>query len=179
MKIEGRNINLRLVELEDVNFIYQLRRDKNLNMYLSKIDEDINKQIEWLKNYKIREQEKKEYYFIIEGKNLEQFGVCRLYDFKDDSFSTGSWIIKRGSPFYVAIESMLLGYEFCFSILGYNMMYIDVIKENKKLIKHHQQLGARVIKSDNAKCYFELTKENYEKIKCKYQKFFNWKLKET
>ena len=179
MKIEGRNINLRLVELGDANFIYQLRMDKNLNMYLSKINEDIKEQIEWLKNYKIREKEKKEYYFIIEGKSCQQFGACRLYDFKGDSFSTGSWMIKRGSPFYVAIESMLLSYEIGFSILDYKKMHIDVIKGNERLIKHHRRFGARIINVDNEKYYFELTKVDYEKIKCKYQRFFNWKLSEA
>ena len=179
MKIEGRNINLRLVELADAQFIYQLRVDKNLNRYLSKIDDNINQQIEWLKNYKIREKEKKEYYFIIEGKNCQQFGACRLYNFKGDSFSSGSWIIKRGSPFYVAIESLLLNYEFGFTILGYKKMCINVIKENEKLIKHHRQFGAQIINVDNEQYYLELTKNEYGKLKCKYQKFFNWKLSEA
>ena len=44
-------------------------------------------QVEWIQNYKEREANKLEYYFIIEDKlTKEKYGTVRLYDFREDSF---------------------------------------------------------------------------------------------
>ena len=90
MLIEGKNTNLRLVEIEDAEFILNLRLDQTKSRYISKVENDLTKQINWLKDYKKRESEKKEYYFIIEDKVHEKYGVVRLYDFIDDSFCWGT-----------------------------------------------------------------------------------------
>jgi len=171
MVIQGKNTNLRLVEIDDAEFILNLRLDQTKSRYISKVENDLSKQINWLKEYKKREQAKTEYYFIIENKNDEKCGVLRLYDFIADSFCWGSWILKENSPSYMAIESALLVYEFAFYNLKFNKSHFDVRIKNEKVVAFHTRLGATVTGSDELNYYFNYTKESYEKIKNKYKKY--------
>lgn len=60
----GKNIDLYLVEIEDADFILNLRSKRG--KYLTQIDcEDVNRQKEWIKGYKKREKIKEEFYFLI------------------------------------------------------------------------------------------------------------------
>ena len=98
MLLNGKNINFRTVEVEDAEFIYNMRQNENKTKYLSKVTGDVKSQKEWIKNYKQREENKKEFYFVIESKNEEKLGLVRMYDFKDDSFCWGSWLLKKMLP---------------------------------------------------------------------------------
>ncbi|HEG8162925.1 TPA: N-acetyltransferase, partial [Campylobacter jejuni] len=77
--IIGKNINMYLVDDEDAGFIFELRSDVVKNKFLNKIDNDIKKQREWIRLYKKREKNKKEFYFTIRNKNNEKLGLVRLY----------------------------------------------------------------------------------------------------
>lgn len=171
MFIEGRKINLRLVNLEDANFILDLRLNEKLNKYISDVDDDLKKQKEWLKQYKDREKNGEEYYFIIESKNGEKYGTVRVYDLKEDSFCWGSWIIKNDAPNYVSIESVLLTYKFGFYKLGFKNSHFEVRKENDKVVSFHKRFEAEIVNEDSLNFYFQFKKETFENIKRKYKKF--------
>jgi len=171
MKINGKNIILRTVEIEDAEFIYEMRKNESKTRYLSKITGSIQDQKEWIKTYKLKESEKKEFYFIIESKLHENLGLVRIYDFVDDSFCWGSWLIKENAPRFTAIESALLIYEFSFYQLGFKKSHFDVRKENLGVIAFHQRFGATITDEDELNYYFEYSKENYEKIKPKYKRY--------
>jgi len=175
MIIEGKSIIMRTVEIEDATFIFEMRQNKNKAKYLSKISGDIATQIEWIKKYKIREKENKEYYFVIESKNNEKLGLVRIYDFKvinqKQSFCWGSWIVKDGAPKTTAIESALQIYEFGFKKQNFDMSHFDVRKGNDKVISFHKRFGAKIIDEDELNYYFYFFKEDYEKIRVKYKKF--------
>ena len=117
MLINGKNINLRTVTEEDAEFIYTMRQNKDKTKYLSKVIGTVESQKEWIKNYKQREENKKEFYFVIESKDKEKLGLVRMYDFQDDSFCWGSWLIKEDAPKTTAIESALQIYEFVFEVI--------------------------------------------------------------
>ena len=163
MRMESKNINLRLVDVEDAEFILGLRMDENLNRFLSRVENDLNKQIEWIKNYKLSESLKKEYYFIIEGKNSEKYGTVKVYDLRSDSFCWGSWVVKIGSPAYVAIESALLTYIFGFNNLGFKKSHFEVRKDNKRVLELHKKFGAQIISEDKLNFYFSISKNIFLK----------------
>jgi RimJ/RimL family protein N-acetyltransferase len=171
MIIEGKNINLRTVEIEDAEFIYVLRTNPEKSKYLSKISENINDQIEWIKNYKQRENENKEFYFVIESKEKEKLGLVRVYDIKNNSFSWGSWIIKEDAPKSTAIESALQIYEFGFYNLKFQKSHFDVRKGNDKVIAFHQRFGAKIVDEDELDYFFNFEKSDYEIIKEKYKRY--------
>jgi len=172
IKLESKNIKLRLVTIEDAEFIYSLRSNLKRSKFLSKIKGTVQDQKEWIKEYKKREDAGKEYYFIIESKNLEKLGTIRIYNFEGDTFERGSWIIKEDSPKTTAIESSLLIYEFGFNILNFNKANIVIRKNNQKVIKFHQRFGLKIKKEDDINVYFECTKDFYLKEKDKYKHFF-------
>jgi hypothetical protein len=52
--LKGKNISLRLVNIEDANFILNLRL--NQGSFLSKTNPSLDIQKEWIKKYKKREE---------------------------------------------------------------------------------------------------------------------------
>ncbi len=167
-----KHTKLRIVTVEDSEFILSLRLDNNLNKYLSPVDDDIKKQKEWLVSYKEREKNRAEFYFIITSLYDVPIGSVRLYDFKGDSFCWGSWMVHQDAPSYTAIESALSVYEFAFYQLGFQRSHFDVRKENLKVVKFHKRFGAKEISSDTDTFYFDILKDDYETTKRRYHKFF-------
>jgi RimJ/RimL family protein N-acetyltransferase len=171
MLLKGKNVNLRTVEIEDAEFIYGMRENKEKTKYLSKISGTVESQREWIQHYKQRENEKKEFYFVIESHESEQLGLVRLYDFKGDSFCWGSWLIKKDAPKTTAIESALQIYEFAFYTLGFIKSHFDVRKGNDKVIAFHQRFGAEVIDENDDDYFFNFEKKEYEITRLKYAKY--------
>ncbi len=171
MLLKSRDINLRVVEIKDAEFILSLRRDKNKNKYLSKINESLKEQIKWLQAYKDREAKKLEYYFVIESKAKEKLGLVRLYDFRGDSFCWGSFIIKDNAPFYASIQAVLAVYDFGFYSLNFKQSHFDVRKDNKQVLAFHKRFGAVIVDESELDFYFKISLEQYEKSRKKYEKF--------
>jgi len=171
MLVVGKNINLRTVEVDDAEFIYLMRQNISKTKYLSKIEGTISTQKEWIKSYKLKENKKEEFYFIIESKNNEKLGLVRVYDLKQNSFCWGSWLIKENAPKTTAIESALQIYEFGFNELGFEKSHFDVRKGNDRVIAFHKRFGAKVVDENKLDYFFDYTKKDYEKIKEKYKRY--------
>lgn len=166
-----KHVKLRLATVNDSEFILNLRLDTNLNKYVSEVDNDLEKQKQWMVGYKEREQNRKEFYFIIESLQGESYGAVRLYNFKGGSFCWGSWMIQKDSPAYASIESALSIYEFAFYTLGFHRSHFDVRKGNDKVVKFHEGFGAKRVSSDTENYYFNFEKTDYEITKKRYKKF--------
>ncbi len=167
MEIQGIHLGLRFVEQEDAEFILDLRMKKG--KYLSATSNDVYKQKIWIEEYKKREKENSEFYFIIFDKlKEERVGVVRLYNFIDDSFEWGSWIIKEGASQYSALESALLIYEYAFFQKKFNQSHFEVRKENLKVISFHEKFGAKKIKESEIDNYYIYSLENYLEFRKKY-----------
>lgn len=167
--IEGKNINLREVDVTDAEFVLSLRTNADLNKFISKTEYDLDKQIRYIQDFKRKEDE---YYFIIDDNTTnESYGTGRVYDIKEKSFGLGSWIIKKEAPANVAIESILLIYEFGFYTLDFNQAHYDVRKDNKSVISFHKRMGAEMIGEDDLNYYFIYSQRSYELIKPKYSRF--------
>lgn len=173
MHLNGKNINLRTVQIADAEFIFEMRQNQEKTKYLSKVIGNVESQIEWIKSYKLRENEQKEFYFVIESKNKEKLGLVRMYDFKDDSFCWGSWLIKENAPKTTAIESALQIYEFGFYSLGFEKSHFDVRKGNDKVIAFHQRFGAKIIDESESDYFFDFEKNDYEITKERYKRYLS------
>jgi RimJ/RimL family protein N-acetyltransferase len=171
MMLIGKNINMRTVELGDAEFIFNMRQNQDKTKYLSKVTGTVEAQKEWIKKYKQREDQQKEFYFVIESKSEEKLGLGRMYDFQNDSFCWGSWLIKEDAPKTTAIESALQIYEFGFYKLEFEKSHFDVRKENDKVIAFHQRFGAKIVDKDELDYFFNFEKSDYEIIKEKYMRY--------
>ncbi|WP_373033239.1 GNAT family N-acetyltransferase [Sulfurovum sp.] len=162
---------MRTVELEDAEFIFTMRQDERKTKFLSKVSGTVESQKEWIANYKKRENQKKEFYFVIESKESQKLGLVRMYDFQNDSFCWGSWLIKEHAPKSTAIESALQIYEFGFYALGFEKSHFDVRKGNDKVIGFHQRFGAKIVNKNDVEYFFNFEKKDYEVTKEKYKRY--------
>lgn len=166
--VAGKSINLRDVEIADAKFILSLRCDEKKAKFLHKTKNDLSKQIAYIEDYKTK---KNEWYFIIESKSGERFGTVRIYDIVDDDFCWGSWLIKDGAPANVAIESVLLVYEYAFYTLGFSKAHFDVRKDNVKVRAFHKRFGAKEVGESEKDAFYRFFREDYERIKGKFKNF--------
>ena len=166
-KISGKNITLRDVETADASFILSLRLDEDKNKFLHAVDDDLNKQIQYIEKYKTVDDS---WYFIIEDKNKERIGTVRIYDVQGDSFCWGSWIIVDGAGILTALESALLIYDYAFGPLGFKKSHFDVRKDNKKVISFHEKMGAVRTGESDIDYFYNYSVENYRKVRPKFAK---------
>ena len=160
--LKGKFINLREVTEDDAAFILNLRCDEKKSRYLNKTDNDLQKQIDYLKKYLTKENE---WYFIVENKEHEPIGTVRIYDVKGKQYTGGSWLmIKEASPSEV-LESNLLVRNYALNILGFEKDYYDVRKGNKKVLRFHKICGAKLVGESEIDYFFEFTKDDFKKNK--------------
>jgi RimJ/RimL family protein N-acetyltransferase len=160
--ITSKSILIRLVEEDDAEFILSLRLSQNLNAFLSKVNSDVNGQRLWIRDYKKDESKNRQFYFIVERLDGIPCGTVRLYDFRGDSFSWGSWILNGDKTRYAAIESAFLVYRFGFNILGFKKSHFEVMKGNDRVIAFHEKMGAVRVSEDVTNIYFEIHKDQVE-----------------
>lgn len=172
MNLLLNGIKFRFVDVLDAEFIYNLRINTKLNRYISKISGTVDEQKKWIKEYKKREMEGKEYYFIISNDSEESIGVVRVYNIKEDCLEWGSWILdpEKSNPI-LALKSILLLYKFIFEDLKFNKANLDVRKENKEVVFFHKSYGSKIIGESDLDYFFVFEKNDYEKMKKKYKRY--------
>ena len=77
----------------------------------------------------------------------------------------GSWIIKADTPANVAIESVLLVYEYAFYALGFTKAHFDARKDNAKVRAFHKRFGAKEVGENEKDVFYRFCREDYEMIK--------------
>ena len=118
--LSTKNIKLELITEDDAEMILKLRTDPKLNKFLSKTDSSIEKQKEWIREYKKRELKGEDYYFSIKLiSNNDILGYIRVYNINKGTKTCewGSWIMKDEKPISSALESVALIYDFIFNTL--------------------------------------------------------------
>lgn len=161
-KLEARTIRLRLVEINDAAFILKLRQDERYNRFLSQVSNDIDAQVSWIESYKDEEAKGFQYYFIIERLDGVPCGTVRVYDFQENSFSWGSWILNEDKTRYAALESAFLIYKFGFENLNYERSHFEVMKGNDGVVSFHKKMGAIEMGQDEINFYFKIDKAAVE-----------------
>lgn len=172
LEIVGKHLKLRLVEIEDAQFILNLKNNDNLNKYLSKTDSSLGSQRKWIENYKIREADKKEFYFIIEDNLMNPHGTIRIYNINEEKkvFEWGSWILKENRPRNFSYFSIIESFSFAFEELNLEMALIEVYKENIKANYIYNKIGAELVKNDQEKNYYEYSLKKFLLFKTYYLK---------
>lgn len=165
-------LSVRLVEEKDAEKILQLRTDQKLSQHLMTTIPNIENQIQYIRNYKIREKKRIEYYFafaLIESNVPIGFYRVHSIDFEKKTFTIGSWIFESNIDETVPILSDILSKSFGFEILNLNICFFDVRRDNKKVMRYHQLYSPIFINEDKElNNYFYLRKddfiENREKV---------------
>ncbi len=145
--------HVRFVVPDDAAFICALRADPNLNQHISKSSAAVEHQRTWIENYKKREEEGEEFYFVIRHQ-AQDLGVVRMYDFRGNSFCWGSWIIQPSKPSGLVTYSAIMIYKMGFDTLGFEQSHFDVRIENEKVINFHIRSGAEPTTRDDIDQHF-------------------------
>lgn len=158
--ISNKYITFQSVSEKDAEFILELRTGEK-GAFLNPTENNIQKQIDYIKLYKQKEANKEEYYFIIKRTSGEKIGTIRIYDIRGNSFCWGSWIIKEGVPSGFGGKSAFALYEFAFDYLGFKQSHFDVRKENP-IVEFYKNIGAEIVDENDLDYFFIFTKEQYK-----------------
>ncbi len=161
-RLIGKFINLREITVDDAEFVLKLRCNDKKSRFLHKTEYNLEKQVDYIKNYL---KKNNEWYFIIENKEHTPIGTIRIYDVEGDKYTGGSWLMIDGSTPQEAVEGDLLMKEYSFDVLGFNKNCFEVNKNNKKVVRFHKICGTKIVGEDEENYYFELTKDDFEKNK--------------
>ena len=139
-ELDRYGLHVRLVREEDAEFILSLRNNPELNQYIHPTDTDAEKQRQWIREYKEREKEGLEYYFIY-SMNGELFGLDRVYRInkEDNSYTWGSWICKIGISAAQLMLQYILSTDIINNNIGLEQCYYDVRKDNLKVLYFHRR----------------------------------------
>ena len=89
--MEKYGLRVRLATEDDTEYILSLRANKELTKFIHQTDNDAQKHLEWFKNYRIREAEGRDYYFIY-FKDYKPVGLNRIYNVFEYYGTIGSWL---------------------------------------------------------------------------------------
>lgn len=165
-------IDVRFVEMDDVEFILSLRADKHLTRFIHQVENDLEAQKNWLRDYKQREEEGTDYYFIY-SKDGKPFGLNRIYDITETTCTGGSWLCVPGTQMEDVIATAFISHDIMFNTLDMIEELFDVRKNNKKVLRFQKMLGAIETGETELDILFTLSKANYEKGKNKLMKLLN------
>ena len=161
----------RLVTEDDVDFILKLRTNKELTKNIHSTDNDREAQIEWIRNYKKREAEGRDYYFIF-FKECIPVALDRIYNIYSIYATPGSWIIDpQHSSFELALATSLINGYIMFHLLGVELSVYDVRKKNKQVVKFHKLMGAKIFTESDIDYFFYKNRKIYDESVEKYSKF--------
>lgn len=176
--IQRYGVTLRLVEVDDAEFILKLRTDPKLNRFISYTSPELNDQVKWIQNYKEKEKQELELYFIAMDTEGNKFGTIRLYNRDEQSFEIGSWLFSSHSPMGMAVKTHIIGYEIGFEVFKAEYCRFEVRKENVSVLNYVKFFKPAKIGEDNLNIYFRLSKENFESRKNKLAIFSHSKEEE-
>jgi hypothetical protein len=171
--IKKFNIKLRLVEESDAKFIVDIRTDPTKSKFISSTNSDLEEQKKWIRNYKNREKNEEEFYYIAIDENDEKFATYRLYNKNNDSIEVGSFVSKPLYKFALnVIKVDVILKTHVFEVLGYNSLNFEVRKKNKSVISYHNKFKPILIKEDELNYYYKLEKRSFFANKNKFEKLF-------
>lgn len=154
--LKSKNLIFKEIETEDASFILNLRLDPSKNKFISQTSTNIQDQINWIKQYKLRGDEA---YFLILSKENKKLGCIRIYDCDKFTYTWGSWLLKDGLSPLVALESALLTYSYG-KKLGFKEVKIDVRKDNLSVRRFHEKFSNALIISESKNDVYYLVKES-------------------
>tara|TARA_Y100001970_G_scaffold269230_1_gene361412 strand:+ start:401 stop:949 length:549 start_codon:yes stop_codon:yes gene_type:complete len=164
MKINGRYIYLRKINILDSSFIFKLRKNKNNSYYLHKPPKSINEQKKWIMNNNFN---KKNLDFVIFDKiKNKRIGTIGFNNINRNNAEWGRWISNGKS--HQNIEAVILLINYGFKKLKLKNIYSLTNRNNKKVSNFHSNTPA--IYGGIIKSYFLINNKKADAIKYIFNK---------
>ena len=154
--LEKYGLKTRLVDLNDAEFILSLRTNIERTKYMVTVENNIDIQREWIKEYKEREKDGLDYYFIYSNAEDTPIGLNRVshIDIINKTAKDSSWITVKGLK-YEAIKMLIIRNELVFNSLEIEKCWGEVHKENISAIRIFKLFGYKF--KDNGSEYYEIS----------------------
>lgn len=165
--IERYGLQVRLVQIDDAEFIVSLRTDPRLSHHISSTSPDIEQQRQWIIDYKKREEAGIEYYFLIQVDGIP-IGTDRIYNIDGNKFMSGSWIFSTEAPIGASVLGGIICKEIAYNELGLERDTADIRKDNKRVIRYNMSYEPTITGEDDLNIYLEFSKEKFNKTKLKH-----------
>ncbi len=136
-------LHVRLATIDDAEFIYGLRTSPKTAPFMHNEGCTVETQRVWLKEYKKREANGEEYYFVYEDQT-GPVGVLRLCHFTERDYHCSSWAFKENIPSHYAFAGALFAREVAFERLGFDeeVNWRDgILAINKNVISFMKMMG--------------------------------------
>ena len=172
-ELDRYGLHLRMVHIDDAEFIVRLRTDSKLGHYIHSTSNDVAKQTEWLQAYKERERNGQDYYFVFEVPKGNRVGVMRIYDISEEAFTIGSWVFDKSSPKGAAILADLIVKDIGWELFPDKLCHWDINKENTNVLRFGAVFHPTLIGEKENQLFFSCTKENFDKYKQLYLRMYN------
>ena len=134
--IKGKYVLIRSAEILDARFTLDIRQDKEKTKYLHAVENNIDKQIDWLERQR---EAKGDYFFIVENFSGKELGTVGVYDIKGNIGHLGR-LLMIGNPFQT-FEAILLSMNFAYDVLGLEELYGDVLVGNSPSMNISEAVG--------------------------------------
>lgn len=142
-ELDRYGLHCRLVNEGDAEFIVKLRNTPELTRYFPRIDNDVEKQIGWIRSYKQREELGCDYYFMFEFKG-DRVGVYRIAEINEDgTFMCGSLIFDSSLYKMASVAAMTMVHEIAFENLSLTkeVDFMGTHEDNKGLLMFKKRMG--------------------------------------
>lgn len=162
--LEKYGLKVRLINENDADFILSLRANPNRTKHMITLDCNLERQRKWIQEYKEREKEGLDYYFIYTNAKGIPIGVNRAssIDHSTKTSKSSSWITVEGLK-SEPLKMLIIGNEIIFNLIGVESSWGEVQKNNDRAIKIFKLFGYKFDTSDTEFCDFSLSKEDFFK----------------
>lgn len=155
ISFEKFGLKFRVVEKSDAQRIVAWRTHSERNRYISPIEEDVEKQRQWIQRYKEREKRGDEYYFVVKDRFGEEFGFIRVYQSSEEHIEVGSWVSRPDYTKGWNIFKILLAAQwFVFEKMGRDSVVFRIHRENTPVLKVCAVFADKAYKEEDGFLFF-------------------------
>lgn len=170
---EQYGLKYRLVNEKDAEDIVRLRNSPHVGIFLHETSTDVEDQVDWIKEYKKREKEGRDYYFIF-FKDNKPIALDRIYNINTIYATPGSWVIDPNySSFEIVLATLFIMGHIMFDVLEIELSVFEVVKQNKQVLKYHKLIGSHIFTESEKNYFFYRNKADYKNCVEKFSKFLS------
>ena len=164
MRVSGKFIYLKRINLKDAYFVFKLRNKKRISMFLHKPPKSISAQKRWILN-NIKNNKTLDF-IIYKKKDNKKIGTIAFDKINKNNAEWGRWI-SQGNIFE-NIESVLVLLNYGFNKLKLKNIYSMTNKDNIKVINFHKNTSA--LYKGIKKSWFTINNKKKDAIKFDFNK---------
>lgn len=169
--IHGKFVDLRSITLDDAEFSYNIRAEKQNRDTVGQLAESLDAQrkfIEW------QMKEPDDYYFVVLNKKGERIGLYGVYDIHDGMAEVGREV-NVGEP-AERIEVAHIVSRFCREVLKLNKVHFVVYSNNTHHLSHVKKVSKfvkKVVRGGHEALYYESDLNSKNKTSEKIQRLLD------